>query len=305
MAERDQFGGALGGKDARHPRHGERVTLGQGRLPDGLDRVRRHPDEALRDRRPARLGLASYVDHAGRAGLVHVRQPFPGSHRRSSICRVVRAVLFDYGLTLVRFTFPRRELVQVLEQVRPWLGPNVPDTETLMRDVIEAIENQLPAYGEEEIDYLDFYDRAWRRAGVTMSRETLYRVLDLEQQCWDRSVHLAPDALQTLDGLRVRGLRTAIASNAPFPPEMMHRQVRLVGIGERVDAVVFSSEIGRRKPAPELYLSALGRLGTVPAEALYVGDRVLEDFEGPRRLGMRAVLCKALAREQVRDGIPT
>jgi len=138
-----------------------------------------------------------------------------------------------------------------------------------------------------------------------MSRETLYRLLDQEQQCWDRSVRLAPDALQTLERLRARGLRTAIASNAPFPPEMMHRQVRLVGIEQRVDAVVFSSEIGRRKPAPELYLSALERLGTVPAEALYVGDRVLEDFEGPRRLGMRAVLCTALAREQVRDGIPT
>jgi len=42
-----------------------------------------------------------------------------------------------------------------------------------------------------------------------------------------------------------------------------------------------------------------------PAEALYVGDRVLEDFEGPRRLGMRAVLCTALARKPVRDRVPT
>ncbi len=218
---------------------------------------------------------------------------------------MVRAVLFDYGLTLVRFTFPRAELVKVLEQVGPWLGPNVPDTETLMHDVIEAIEDQLPAYGEDEIDYLDFYDRAWRRAGVKMSRETLYRVLDLEQRCWDRSVQLAPDALSTLERLHARGLRTAVASNAPFPPEMMRRQVRLVGIAQRVDAVVFSSEVGRRKPAPELYLAALDRLGVSPADALYVGDRVVEDYDGPRRLGMRAVLCEALARGPVRDGVPT
>ena len=32
------------------------------------------------------------------------------------------------------------------------------------------------------------------------------------------------------------------------------------------------------------------------AETLHVGDRVLEDYEGPRRLGMQAVLCTALAR---------
>ena len=218
---------------------------------------------------------------------------------------MVKAVLFDYGLTLVTFTFPRAELLRVLVQVRPWLGLDAPDAETLLHDVIEVVEHQLPAYGEDEIDYLDFYDRAWRRAGVTMSRETLYRVLDLEQECWDRSVTLAPDALQTLERLRARGLRTAVASNAPFPPEMMHRQVRLVGIWQLVDAVVFSSEVGRRKPAPELYLTALERLGMAPAEALYVGDRVLEDFDGPRRLGMRAVLCTALAREHVPDGVPT
>jgi putative hydrolase of the HAD superfamily len=72
-----------------------------------------------------------------------------------------------------------------------------------------------------------------------------------------------------------------------------------------VDAVVFSSEVGRRKPAPELYLAALDRLGVPAAEALYVGDRVAEDYDGPRRVGMRAVVCTALARRPVGEGVPT
>lgn len=218
---------------------------------------------------------------------------------------MVRAVLFDYGLTLVTFTFPRAGLMQVLERVRPWLGADAPDAQTLMRRVVEVIESELPTSGEDEIDYMDLYDRAWRRAGLDVPRRTLYRILDLEQQCWDRAMRVAPDALEALDRLRARGLRTAVVSNAPFPPEFMHRQTRLSGIAERVDAVVFSSEVGRRKPAPELYLAALDRLGAEPAETLFVGDRVLEDYDGPRRLGMQAVLCTALAREQVRDGVPT
>ena len=41
------------------------------------------------------------------------------------------------------------------------------------------------------------------------------------------------------------------------------------------------------------------------SETLHVGDRVLEDYEGPRRLGMRAVLCTALARTPAPEGIPT
>ena len=218
---------------------------------------------------------------------------------------MVRVVLFDYGLTLVTFTFPRAELLQVLERVRPWLGADAPDAQTLMRDVVEVVEAQLPTYGDDEIDYMDLYDRAWRRAGLVVPPETLYRILDLEQQCWDKTMRVAPDALETLESLRARGLKTGVVSNAPFPPEFMHRQIRLSGIAERVDAVVFSSEVGRRKPAPELYLAALDRLGAPPTEALFVGDRVLEDYYGPRRLGMQAVLCTALAREPIGDGVPT
>jgi HAD superfamily hydrolase (TIGR01549 family) len=220
---------------------------------------------------------------------------------------VLRAVLFDYGLTLVGFTYPRAELLRVLEEVRPWLGPDAPSAESLMRGVLEPLEDELDTIGagEDEVDYLDFYERAWRRAGLDVPRETLYRILDREQACWDRAVWMAPDALETLDRLHTRGLRTAVASNAPFPPEMLHRQARVNGVDERVDAVVFSSEVGRRKPAPELYLAALERIGVAPAEALYVGDRVVEDYDGPRRAGLRAVLCTALARRPIDPGIPT
>lgn len=218
---------------------------------------------------------------------------------------MLHAVLLDYGLTLVTFSYPRQELLAVLEEVRPWLGEDAPDAPTLMRDVLEPLERDLDGYGEDEIDYLDFYERAWRRAGLSVPRDILYRVLDREQQVWDRAARLAPDALETLDRLRGAGLRTGVVSNAPFPPEMLHRQLRVNGVAQRVDAAVFSSEVGRRKPAPELYLAALGRLDVSAAETLHVGDRVVEDYEGPRRLGMRAVLCRALARRPIPAGIPT
>jgi HAD superfamily hydrolase (TIGR01549 family) len=219
----------------------------------------------------------------------------------------LRAVLFDYGLTLVSHTFPRAELLAMLEGVRPCLGGDPPSAERLLSDVLERVEVDLPGTGGglDEIDYLDFYDRAWRRAGVQASRATLYRILDLEQRCWEGAVRLAPDALPTLARLRDRGLRLGVASNAPFPPEMLHRQLEGNGIAAAVDAAVFSSEVGRRKPAPELYLAALEKIGVAPTEALYVGDRRLEDYEGPRRLGMNAILCTALAREPVGDAVPT
>jgi putative hydrolase of the HAD superfamily len=76
------------------------------------------------------------------------------------------------------------------------------------------------------------------------------------------------------------------------------------GIAEKVDAVVFSSEIGRRKPAPEMYRAALDTIGVEAQHALFVGDRVREDYEGPRALGMRAVIFTAHTDELPPSGVP-
>jgi putative hydrolase of the HAD superfamily len=86
---------------------------------------------------------------------------------------------------------------------------------------------------------------------------------------------------------------------------MMRRQVDTNGVGEMVDAVVFSSEVGRRKPAPEVYRAALDAIGIDARHALFVGDRVREDYEGPRAVGMQAVIFTAHAEQAAPDAIPT
>ena len=218
---------------------------------------------------------------------------------------MVNAVLFDYGLTLVTFEYPHAELKAAMEEVRPWLPEPAPDADTIMREVLLPLEDRLDGAGEAEVDYMDLYEDQWRRAGFDLPRELLARILDREQRVWDRAARLAPDALSTLRALRERGLRTGLASNAPFPPDLLHRQLAAVGVAPLLDAAVFSSEVGRRKPAPALYEAALDRLGVEATATLHVGDRVDWDYEAPRALGMEAVICTAFARDPVPDGVPT
>jgi putative hydrolase of the HAD superfamily len=52
---------------------------------------------------------------------------------------------------------------------------------------------------------------------------------------------------------------------------------------------VFSSEIGKRKPHPAIFEAVLERLGVAPGDALFVGDRRLEDVQGAKELGMTTV----------------
>jgi HAD superfamily hydrolase (TIGR01509 family) len=217
-------------------------------------------------------------------------------------------VLFDYGGTLVQFEYPTDELLEVVRTFRPRiaaeLGATAPEPEAILREVLIPLESYISSLSEDEVDYMDVYRSAWHGAGFTLGDALLYEILDAEQRCWDRAVRLEPDALQMLDWLGSRGIKRGVCSNAPFPPAMMRRQLMGNGIFQRLEAVVFSSEVGRRKPAPEVYRAALDALGTAPEQTLFVGNRVREDFEGPTAFGMRAVIVGSGAKTTPPNGIP-
>jgi HAD superfamily hydrolase (TIGR01509 family) len=221
----------------------------------------------------------------------------------------VEAVLFDYGRTLVTFDYPTDDLLAVLERFRPRieqaLGAPAPAADALLRDVLVPLEEHIDSPDQIEITYTDVYRATWRKAGLDLPGELLHEILDAEQQCWDRAVQVDPDVVRVLSWLKERGIKRAVCSNAPFPPEMMHRQVASNGIAQLMDVVLFSSQFGRRKPAPEIYRAALESLGVSAERSLFVGDRVREDYEGPRAIGMRAILCTAHASEMPPPGIPT
>jgi HAD superfamily hydrolase (TIGR01509 family) len=99
-------------------------------------------------------------------------------------------------------------------------------------------------------------------------------------------------ALEVLDKLRARGLRTAIVSNTPWGSsaelwlEELHRHALL----ERLDAVTFCVEVGWRKPHPAPFLCTLKKLAIEPSDAVFVGDDPRWDVEGALRAGIRPIL---------------
>ncbi len=220
-----------------------------------------------------------------------------------------RAVLFDYGRTLVTFAYPTDQLLAVLRDFRPRIADAVglpaPEAESILHDVLMPLEQYVSSMSEDEVDYMDVYRETWQRAGMRLPDPLLREILDAEQRCWDRSVRLDPDAIAVLRWLGDRGIKRGLCSNAPFPPPMMRRQVESNGIAPLMDAIVFSSELRRRKPAAEMYEAMLAALGVRPDQALFVGDRVREDYEGPTALGMRAAILTAHLDEPPADGVPT
>jgi putative hydrolase of the HAD superfamily len=211
----------------------------------------------------------------------------------------VQAVIFDYARTLVSFDLDREDLVRTMAGALPLLdGPPI-TARALVDNVLMPLDHRLLGRDGalDEVDYEAAYAHAWVEAGHHPAPAALHRIMELEQDVWRRSARLAPEALPTLAELRRRGLRLGVCSNSPYPGAYIAAQLRHLGIADLFDAVVVSADLGRRKPAPEIYRAALDGLAVPPAEALFVGDQVPEDYDGPRLMGMRAVICTALRRD--------
>ena len=219
------------------------------------------------------------------------------------------AVVFDYGNTLISFEYPRAGLLATMESMRPRiqhaLGRPAPTAEQLMDSVLLPLEQGLSDIGEDEIDYMTYCREGWHRAGLELDDGLLLEILDAEQRVWDRALQVVAGMPETLARLRRLGLKLGLCSNASFPPAMMLRQLDSNGIAELMDGVVFSSQIGKRKPSPVIYSTITSKLGVDPSRTLFVGDRVLEDYEGPIVFGMKAVICTAHARDDISAEVRT
>jgi putative hydrolase of the HAD superfamily len=92
-----------------------------------------------------------------------------------------------------------------------------------------------------------------------------------------------PGAIETVAGLRARGLELAVVSNWDVG---LAEHLERIGAASLFSAVVTSAEAGAAKPDPAVFRLALERLGVEPARALHVGDEAADE-EGARAAGMR------------------
>ena len=101
---------------------------------------------------------------------------------------------------------------------------------------------------------------------------------------WSRA---ADDAAETLSGLRTRGYRVAVISNADG---RVRRLLEVAGLAPHLEFVVDSAEVGLEKPDPRIFHAATDRLALPPEACAYVGDIYEIDVVGAERAGLSAIL---------------
>ena len=214
----------------------------------------------------------------------------------------IRAVLFDYSGTLFR-----------LEEDDSWFTGIQVDEQEVDGHVQAELMRRLTAPTGRSVEMDDEQYRNWinrdlephlhreaylhvlRESGVaTHQAEALYDRL-IDPKSWTPY----PDTATVLSGLKRQGLRIAVVSNIAFD---VRPAFATLGVRDDVDEFVLSYEVGAVKPNPEIFQTALERLGVAAADALMVGDSEEADG-GARAVGCAFTLVDPLPTDERPDGL--
>jgi len=222
----------------------------------------------------------------------------------------VRAIIFDLGHTLWDYapTEQSRRLgtLRLHARLLKELGDVTPHPTDLERGLLKQLEKAIGDWyqdgGRLEQPASDVFVR--RALAALEAPLTEQLVSDVTQIFFGVEMDMpviAPDTLAAIATLHAGGIAMGCITNTIALRGAMEDVLRRLGLLRYLDSLVVSSDAGYRKPHASLFQRGLDDLGAAPEDALFVGDRLLDDVTGAKAIGMRAVLTHQYRQEQV-DG---
>jgi putative hydrolase of the HAD superfamily len=219
-----------------------------------------------------------------------------------------RVIIFDLGSTLIEYeSIPWDELgIHRAESARQFLirgADDVPDAEAF-HDAFARIRagyRQLAADSLVERDVLMVAARLLEKLKIPNNQELVDGFFDAYYEPVAKRLYVYDDTLRTLSRLRPSYPVMGLISNTVFPERSHRKELKRFGIEQYLDFAVFSSTFKLRKPHPDIFYHAANLAGVGPRECLYIGDRYEEDIQGPRQVGMEAILKVKPDREYPPD----
>jgi len=216
---------------------------------------------------------------------------------------MIRAVFFDVGNTLL---FPYPSVSEVCREILADEGHihDLSAIDALMPLVDEYYEDRYRTddtfwTDEDETSgvWVGMYSLLCRRLGIADEPERIARrVYDEfgDPARWRAYDDVAP----AFRRLRARGIALGVISNWD---SRLAQVLAGLGLGQLLETVVSSADVGLHKPDPRIFELACARLGVRPSEAAHVGDHHYADIVGATAVGMMPVLIDRHCSPQVRS----
>ena len=131
-----------------------------------------------------------------------------------------------------------------------------------------------------------FHEELGRRAGLGPAEARAWyeeRFIAAFMRVLEEDVRARPGLATLLEGLRERGLKTAVLSDYGRVAERVEALRLPVTL---FDDLASAEDSGALKPSPRPFLMSAGNLGLEPSQILVVGDRDDMDGQGARAAGM-------------------
>jgi FMN phosphatase YigB (HAD superfamily) len=200
----------------------------------------------------------------------------------------LRAVVFDYGNTLIEFTRPHVDRLDaaIAGAIEQAMGPvDRPRFIELRTAAYRA------AYGHPELREVTMHEQLTdiltNLFGRPPQDDELAAIIQVHDRAFVEVVE-APDYVHALLEKLQHRYKLAMISNYPCG-KSIRASLQRTGIAPRLSAVAVSGEVGYVKPHPLPFTTVLDELGVEPHEAVYIGDNWLGDIQGAKRLGMAAI----------------
>lgn len=117
--------------------------------------------------------------------------------------------------------------------------------------------------------------------------DAVRKAVNISFQGYFQSLKPRPCASRTLKKLS-SGYALALVSNFTYAP-VVYAGLRKLRFSSYFNCILVSDDVGWRKPHPRIFEEALKRLDKSVEQAVFVGDNPMEDIQGAKGIGMKAI----------------
>ncbi len=219
------------------------------------------------------------------------------------------AIIFDMGGTLIEFENMRWDKLYPasVESVHKWLASRtkrVPAFDDFLARFHTILDRRRARIRSEMREYhiTPLIRELIAGFDIVLPPGQMSDAVDVYYSPIRKQLTVFPESNRVLAELKGHGYTVGLLSNTPFRAKDHRRELEQFGLWNHFDATLFSSTMKYRKPHPEPFKVICKRLGVSPKRSLYIGDRQMEDVQGPQAVGMTACLIRRNGKKY-RDGL--
>ncbi len=221
----------------------------------------------------------------------------------------IKAVLFDLGETLLNFG--RINLINIFRQSAKLTYEFLQNLNQPLgsfrwyywHSIIAVRFNSLVSnLTRKDFNALSLLKKIGARKGFALNEDQWRQLGWLWYEPLSKLAQIEPNLKATLALLKHRGIKLGIVSNTFISASSLDRQLARFGILDFFPIRLYSHQFDFRKPDIRIFKAAAERIGEMPEDIMFVGDRVNTDIIPAVKAGMRAVLKEAYTN--IGRGVP-